>query len=433
MKKQGGSIIIKLLYIIILLAVLFGIYNIYQENNFNGMSKSELHMYTSDFSMDKSVPYKGKNSYKIESNTFNDAMLSKKIKVTPNRPYKVTCMVKVKNVVTEQNPSCGGAHMCIAGTLERSNAFTGTSDWQKLEFYFNSKNREEVEVGFRLGGYDEKCTGQAWFADLTLEEGLPTTDTNWKFALFIMKNVDVDIEEKNVEINMTQADVSDMKINISRFQDTISSISENKITIDYDVFEIDEPITSLTHDNDNGYYVSPKDVNNILSPYIYGSEYDHVFVAVRLGDDMHEDDIEIFDWIGLGGMDYYGVGFSNIRLPNSSHSYMYKYDSRINLFPEEVFLHEFLHSLERNSAEYGYDRPELHSYNEYGYAEENLVGLKKWYADYMNCIINGNLGLNPVVYTLKPTKKSQFDFSVKIEEFEEYTLLDNIKAIFSKR
>ena len=53
-------------------------------------------------------------------------------------------------------------------------------------------------------------------------------------------------------------------------------------------------------------------------------------------------------------MDYYGIGFSNIRLPNSSKSYMYKYDARINLFPEEVFLHEFLHSLERNLSEYGY-------------------------------------------------------------------------------
>ena len=53
-------------------------------------------------------------------------------------------------------------------------------------------------------------------------------------------------------------------------------------------------------------------------------------------------------------MDYYGIGYSNIRLPNSSKSYIYKYDSRVNTFPEEVFLHEFLHSLERTAEEYGY-------------------------------------------------------------------------------
>ena len=27
-------------------------------------------------------------------------------------------------------------------------------------------------------------------------------------------------------------------------------------------------------------------------------------------------------------MDYYGIGFSNIRLPNDSKSYIYKYDSK---------------------------------------------------------------------------------------------------------
>lgn len=130
-------------------------------------------------------------------------------------------------------------------------------------------------------------------------------------------------------------------------------------------------------------------------------------------------------------MDYYGIGFSNIRLPNSSKSYIYKYDSRINLFPEEVFLHEFLHSLERTSLEYGYERPELHSYNTYGYTEENLVGLKKWYADYMNSTIAGNKGLNKIVYTLKPTKASQFKYPIKLDEFKENSLLDNLKEIFN--
>ena len=45
-------------------------------------------------------------------------------------------------------------------------------------------------------------------------------------------------------------------------------------------------------------------------------------------------------------MDYYGIGFSNIRLPNEEKSYIYKYKTGVNQFPEEVFLHEFLHTLE---------------------------------------------------------------------------------------
>ena len=121
-------------------------------------------------------------------------------------------------------------------------------------------------------------------------------------------------------------------------------------------------------------------------------------------------------------MDYYGIGFSNIRLPNDSKSYIYKYNTNINTFPEEVFLHEFLHSLERNAKEYGYERPELHDYEKYGYKNEALIGQKKWYTDYMNDDIkttSGKIGLPQEIYNLKPAKNSNFEYSYRIEEFRE--------------
>ncbi len=121
-------------------------------------------------------------------------------------------------------------------------------------------------------------------------------------------------------------------------------------------------------------------------------------------------------------MDYYGIGFSNIRLPNNSRSYIYKYNTQINRFPEEVFLHEFLHSLERNAKEYGYDRPELHDYQKYGYQNEALIGQKKWYTDYMNKEIkttSGNIGLPEDIYILKPAKSTNFNYSYEIKEWKE--------------
>ncbi len=134
-------------------------------------------------------------------------------------------------------------------------------------------------------------------------------------------------------------------------------------------------------------------------------------------------------------MDYYGIGFSNIRLPNDSRSYIYKYNSRINTFPEEVFLHEFLHSLERNAQEYGYDRPELHDYEKYGYENERLEGQKQWYTDYMNKEIEtteGNVGLPAEIYTLKPAKNSDFDYSYKIEDVfkQPENIIEEIIEIF---
>ncbi|MCI8470550.1 MAG: hypothetical protein HFJ35_03530 [Clostridia bacterium] len=133
-------------------------------------------------------------------------------------------------------------------------------------------------------------------------------------------------------------------------------------------------------------------------------------------------------------MDYYGIGFSNIRLPNDSKSYMYKYSQRINTFPEEVFLHEFLHSLERNAEEYGYERPELHDYQKYDYENEILIGQKKWYTDYMNQNINttsGKIGLPEEIYTLKPAKSSNFEDSYKMEDVfkEPENMIEEIREL----
>ena len=135
-------------------------------------------------------------------------------------------------------------------------------------------------------------------------------------------------------------------------------------------------------------------------------------------------------------MDYYGIGFSNIRLPNDSRSYIYKYDPRINTFPEEVFLHEFLHSLERTSKEYGYEVPDLHDYEKYGYTNQRLTGQKIWYTDYMNKNINtetGKIGLPNEVYGLKPAKESNFETAYKIEEFKEpENIIEEIRQIFGQ-
>lgn len=139
--------------------------------------------------------------------------------------------------------------------------------------------------------------------------------------------------------------------------------------------------------------------------------------------------------LDFGSMDYYGIGFSNIRLPNDSKSYIYKYDSQVNQFPEEVFLHEFLHSLERTAKEYGYERPELHSYQNYGYKNEVLIGQKKWYTDYMNKNIKttqGNIGLPEEVYTLKPAKSSNFNYSYEMEVFTQpENIIEEIRGIFT--
>ena len=422
-ETRKKSKIANAIILIILLIGVYYAYKFYQKNNFNDFVKSELNLYTSEFTRDEDEKYSDKRSYKITSEEFNDAMFYKTIKVTPNTPYKVTCMVKTKNVKSENNKKGAGAQISIEGTTERSIAVEGTTDWKQIDFIFNSKNREEVNLGFRLGGYVDNCKGEAWFSDFKLEEGIQDNSSEWKFACLIFENTDVIVDGEEVKLNMTTTDITDISRTIDRFEDSCYDLSQGKMSANCDIYRIQEPINQLSYDEEFGYYVAPENVEKQISKIINSeNDYDHIFVIIRLGNDQYQDEIQIKDWIGLGAMDYYGIGFSNIRLPNNSNSYIYKYNTRINTFPEEVFLHEFLHSLERTAQEYGYKIPELHDYEKYGYENEPLEGQKKWYTDYMNKnikAITGNIGLPNEIYTLKPAKSSNFEYSYEIEEFTE--------------
>lgn len=442
-KKKRKSIIGRIIYLIVLIILVmfaYKLYDRYKINNFNDFTRTEYKPYTSEFTRDDEIKYSEQSSYKISSKDENDAMFYKSITVTPNTPYKVTCMVKTENVKTLKEVSNGGAHISIADTVEKSKSITGTNNWQKLEFIFNSKNRTSVNLGFRLGGYDDNCTGTAWFSDFTLEEGVQSDDTNWNFACFVFQNTNVQIDKngelKNIQLNMSYADIAQMRQNINRFKVSCEELSNNQMNVSYDFINIKEPIKTLAYDTENGYYVAPENVKDILEKYLNKKHYDHIFVCIKLGDNEHQNDIPVYDWIGLGGMDYLGIGFSNIRLPNNDKSYTYKYDSRINTFPEEVFIHEFLHSLERNAEEYGYNIPKLHDYSKYGYKEEKLEGLKQWYEDYMTCNIktsSGNIGLNKDIYKYKPNNEEDFKFSYKMDEFKEpKNIIEEVKQIVTK-
>jgi len=439
MAREEKSLFGRIVYwtiIIILIVVAFKLFDKYKAHNFNEFTRTEYIPYTSEFTRDSEVKYSEASSYKISSTEENDAMFYETISVTPYTPYKVTCMVKTENVKTIKEVSSAGAHISIAGTVEKSESITGTNDWQKLEFIFNSKNRTSVDLGFRLGGYDDNCTGTAWFSDFTIEVGSSSNDTNWNFACFVFEHTDVKIGGKTIKLNMSVEDIAEMRQNMSRFESSCEELSKGKMKVTYDFITIQEPITSLSYDTTNGYFVAPENIESLIKPYLEKKNYDHIFVCVRLGDDEHQKDIPVYDWIGLGGMDYLGIGFSNIRLPNSDKSYTYKYDARINTFPEEVFIHEFLHSLERNAKEYGLDRPELHDYAKYGYDDERLIGLKNWYRDYMNCEIktnNGYIGLKEEVYRYKPNNEDDFKFTYKLDEFQEpENIIKEIKMMITK-
>ena len=285
MAKKEKTLFGRITYgitLIILIVLLFYAYRYYQKNNFNNFIRSEANLYTSKFERDDKVKYNDKRSYSIESQKFNDAMFYEKVKVEKNQPYRVTCMVKTENVESKNGISGVGAHISIEGSTERSVAIQGTTDWQKIELIFNSKDREEVNIGFRLGGNLGEAKGKAWFSEFSLEEGILESNSNWKFACFIFNNTSVNINNNQVSLEVTQNDVRDIEDTISRFENSCYTLSEGKMRAKCDIYEINTPLSKLSYDEEFGYYVAPEDVEEQIKTTIEENNYDHIFVVVRL-------------------------------------------------------------------------------------------------------------------------------------------------------
>lgn len=427
------KVISRIFSLIILIGLITALAYIYNKYYFNDFIKANENKGETSYYRDSSQKYNGLKSYCIENKDYNDALFFKKISVKKDTPYRITCMVKTENVESDK-PETSGACISIMGTADQTIPIQGTTDWQKVTLLVDSKEQDTLDISFRLGGYDGYSKGKAWFSDIHVEEGVKDETSDWNVVCFLIDNIDVNVEGKQYTYSLTQEDKDLLKDNLKRFANTVESFSNNAMTVSYQTVEIKEPLTSLSYDQENYYYVAAKDVKPLIDDYVQRNEYDHIFIGIRMGDTLSS--IPVNEWIGLGSMRYDSIGFSNIRMPNDlRNSTMYKYNIKNDTFPEEVFVHEFLHSLERNLTEKGYTFPALHDNEKFGYENQNKTGLKEWYRDYMRCNIDSNAGktgLDQIVYKTKPIQLSDFKYAQEIKfENVPHNIIDIVSQIIS--
>lgn len=426
MRKQEGKISISSAIVtLILIIILIITFNIYKLNNFNNFKKVVAEDKETEFTRDNKIKCSKYNSYKIQNSDYNDASFYKEIEVEPNTPYKISCMVKTENIVGEDLEKDVGATIGLLDTLEYSEPLRGTNDWQKVEYMFNSKNREKVKISFRLGGNQGKCTGTVWFSDFKIEKGIKNTNSEWNVGCFIVKELNVNIDGTQYNLKTSDEDIKNAQLNMERFKDICYNFSNKKMTVKYEINVIGTPVTTISYDEEHGNYLRYFDVKDLIYDTVKQKEYDYIFVVCRMEDEKGNASIPIIDnWIGLGSMDMYGIGYSLIRLNRNTNIFAYKYGIT-NQNPAEVYLHEFLHTLERDNKENDYPTPELHDYEKINYKNgETEDGLNVWYKDYMRKNIldsetNEYIGLDESVYLSKPPNNSNFRYAIEVNWHKE--------------
>lgn len=103
---------------------------------------------------------------RISSLVGDDCTLRQKVTVKPGARYRFSGAIKTSGAV-------GGsrvASLSLVGESDGSKSVSGTSNWEKVSFEFNSGTKTMVEVAVRLGQQGTLAIGFAWFDDLSLVE-----------------------------------------------------------------------------------------------------------------------------------------------------------------------------------------------------------------------------------------------------------------------
>ncbi len=228
-EKGKISTIFSTILVIITIIIIYYAWHIYRINDFGDFIKAEYSIGISEFTRDDNVKYSDKYSYKIKSEQYNDALIYKNIDVEENTLYRVSVMVKYENVENEKDASEGGVNIGIMDTTEKSNSLIGNGDWQNLVFQFDSKNRKNVDIAFRLGAYDDNSKGTVWFSDFKLDKGKKDENNNWNFICLIMKNLEVDIvkngNKTKTNLNLKPSEIALIENNMKRFQTSMKEMS----------------------------------------------------------------------------------------------------------------------------------------------------------------------------------------------------------------
>lgn len=307
MKSKKGFIKIStIIFTIIVIALIIGLYKVYKHNYFNDFTKARtLENAETNLVRDSKVKYSKTDSYKIENVEYNDTIFFKEIEVEPNTPYKVTCMVKTDNVKSLDELNDAGAMIWLMDTYESSIPIIGTQDWQKIELIFNSKNSNKASIAFRLGGNQNTCIGTAWFSDFKLEKGVKHSDAEWNVGCFILKNIDVNIDGTQMQFKTNTEDIKNVYENMERYKNTVATMSNNQMSVKYTIHEIEEPVTTISYEEEHGYYLDPNNTKHLIYDTIEKNEYDHVFVVARMEDEKGTYSIPIKgNWVGLRGNGY---------------------------------------------------------------------------------------------------------------------------------
>lgn len=111
------------------------------------------------------IAKEGNKSLTIYSNTPSTGRWMNRLNLKPWSEYRFTGWIKTENLIPEKD---AGAGIRIDGMPVEAQGFTGTNDWQMLEYVFNTGANDAATVSCVLS-LDGRASGRVWFDDMKFE------------------------------------------------------------------------------------------------------------------------------------------------------------------------------------------------------------------------------------------------------------------------
>ena len=186
------------------------------------------------------------------------------------------------------------------------------------------------------------CLGLA--APAMAAEALP----DWYFLFAVFKNVDTDCADgygvvTHATYAMTQKEINVIRNHAKETEGYLNQLGVMNAHVD--VVEIDTPVTELA-DLDYESWISPTEAAPLLKGKVDLDRYDHIFCVINL-------DINTA-YLGLTWFPFEnGTGYSCINFMNQEYLLQEKYTTPNTVYTKTIYVHEFLHFMERLSPKWG--------------------------------------------------------------------------------
>ena len=221
----------------------------------------------------------------------------------------------------------------------------------------------------------------------------------WKVAVLIYRDTDVTFKRPNgstyrLQTRMTAGMRDLVGDTVRRYRNSVAAWSDGLANVDLDVVDIPHAVTSLNKLGD-AYWVGPDAVKHDLDRYAPTGRYDSVIVIWDAKDDSGVT-VPVAGW-GLTmapGWWANGAGYTSVITPTSKTWWTNA------TYPEDVFIHEWLHQVLFFHENADRMRLDLHAAEKYGYAYKDGT-YKRWYSDVMRGLVrDGNryIGLSREIW-----------------------------------